>query len=544
MNIYLKKKHLILLSTLSGLLLTFGWPANGFPFFLFLGFVPLLFIEDYIYNNKTRFNRFSFFGYTVISMIVWNSLTTYWIYFSTAFGGIAAVLLNTILMSLTLSLFHYSRKVLKHNSAYLVFIIFWISFEYFHLHWDLSWPWMNLGNGFANYPSLIQWYEYTGTFGGTLWILLTNYIIFRTIKLFINKEKTVRYRTFFAAFCSDLILVPVIISLFIYYTHKDKGILSNVVVVQPNIDPYNEKFGGMTSEQQLAKLLNLAKQKTDKNTNLLIGPETAIPQGVWENFPEDSRNIDSLKNYIKKYPQLNILMGLSSYRMYLKDERISITARRSEQGWYDAYNAAIMIDTSNKYQFYHKSRLVPGVEKMPYPTIFKSLEKFALDLGGMSGSLGTQDERSVLYSIDSIIKAAPVICYESIYGEYVSEYINNGANLICIITNDGWWKDTPGYRQHCCYASLRAIETRKSIARSANTGISCFVNQRGDIMQATKWDENDVIKQMVLLNDEQTFYSKYGDYIAKTSLFMSALIFPYILFISISRRFRRKIKES
>ncbi|NTW32383.1 MAG: apolipoprotein N-acyltransferase, partial [Bacteroidetes bacterium] len=366
-------------------------------------------------------------------------------------------------------------------------------------------------------------------------------IIFKTIKLFIKKEKTIRYRVLYAAFCGNIILLPVIISLFIYYTHEDKGRPANIIVVQPNIDPYNEKFGGMTSEQQLAKLLNLAKQKTDKNTNLIIGPETAIPEGVWENDLYDSRSVDSLKNYLKKYPQLNILMGLSSYKMYLKGEQISLTARLyADQGWYDAYNSAMMIDTSKKIQIYHKSRLVPGVEKMPYPKIFKSLEKFALDLGGTSGSLGIQDERSVLYSNDSVIKLAPVICYESIYGEFVSEYIQNGANIICIITNDGWWKDTPGYKQHCRYASLRAIETRKCIARSANTGTSCFINQRGDIMQATSWETDDVIKQTVLLNDEKTFYSKYGDYIAKAAIFMSVLIFIYIFFISISRRFRIK----
>ncbi|NTW34479.1 MAG: apolipoprotein N-acyltransferase, partial [Bacteroidetes bacterium] len=222
MNKHIKKRHLYLLSVLSGLLLIFGWPSGGFPFFLFVGFVPILFIEEHINNNKINFNKFSFFGYTFLSMVVWNSLTTYWIYFSTAFGAVAAILINALLMSFTLTLFHYSRRILKHNSAYMAFIVFWISFEYLHLHWDLSWPWMNLGNGFANYPSLIQWYEYTGSFGGTLWVLLTNYIIFNTLKLFIKKEKTIRYRVLYAAFCGNIILLPVIISLFIYYTHEDK----------------------------------------------------------------------------------------------------------------------------------------------------------------------------------------------------------------------------------------------------------------------------------------------------------------------------------
>ena len=121
---------------------------------------------------------------------------------------------------------------------------------------------------------------------------------------------------------------------------------------------------------------------------------------------------------------------------------------------------------------------------MPFPAIFGLLDDFAIDLGGTAGSLGMQAHPSVFRS--GKITAAPVVCYESVYGDYVREYINQGANIICIMTNDGWWEDTPGYRQHCQYARLRAIEERRSIARSANTGISCFIDQRGEIHQATK----------------------------------------------------------
>jgi len=542
MKIKIKKKYLYLLSLISGLLLTFGWPANGFPLLLFFGFIPILFIEDYIFNNKNLFNRFSFFWYAIISMIIWNTLTTYWIYYSTAVGVVFAILLNSLFMAFTLSLFHYTRTVLKHNSAYISFIIYWITFEYLHLNWDLTWSWMNLGNGFANHPAWIQWYEYTGCFGGTFWILFVNLMIFRAIKFFINKEKTFNYRLLFAAACGDAILIPIIISLFIYYFHEDKGKLVNVEIVQPNIDPYNEKFGGLTPEQQLAKLLKLARLKTDNKTELLVCPETAIPEGVWENNLNDSRSIDSLHLFIKKFPQLNILTGMASYKAYLKGEPISATARHfeDEDSWYDAYNTAILMDTSSKIQLYHKSKLVPGVEKMPFSKYMKFLEKYALDLGGIIGSLGTQDERSVFYSADKKIKAAPVICYESIYGEFVSEYVQNDANIICVITNDGWWENTAGYRQHFQYARLRAIETRRSIVQSANTGISGFINQRGDVLQKTSWWQGNVLKQDVPLNEEKTFYVKYGDYIARTALYMSVIILLYSFFLSIANRFKKK----
>jgi apolipoprotein N-acyltransferase len=300
----------------------------------------------------------------------------------------------------------------------------------------------------------------------------------------------------------------------------------------------------MTPEQQLAKLLKLAKIKTNQNTDLLVGPETAIPEIVYEDSLDRSNSIDSLKLFIKKYPRLNVLLGLSSFKVFKPGETISATARPYYgTEWCDEYNSAMMLNLSPDIQLYHKSKLVPGVEKMPWSEHLKFLEKYALDLGGTVGSLGIQDERSVFYSQDKKIKAAPVICYESIYGEYVSEYVRNGANLICVITNDGWWQNTAGYKQHFCYASLRAIETRRSIVQSANTGISGFIDQHGDVQQRTGWWEGDVLQQNVLLNEDKTFYVKYGDYIARFSWYLSIMAIIFSFALSLIRMFKKKIPE-
>ena len=132
----------------------------------------------------------------------------------------------------------------------------------------------------------------------------------------------------------------------------------------------------------------------------------------------------------------------------------------------------------------------------------------------------TQTERTV-FTNDSGWGVAPVICYESIYGDYVADYIRNGANVIFIVTNHGWWGNTPGHRQHLQYASLRAIETRKDIARSANTGISAFIDQKGMIHQATSYWEPAVIRQDVLFNDYTTFYIRYGDIIGRVCILLA-----------------------
>jgi apolipoprotein N-acyltransferase len=156
------------------------------------------------------------------------------------------------------------------------------------------------------------------------------------------------------------------------------------------------------------------------------------------------------------------------------------------------------------------------------------LRKIFINLGGASGSLGSQEEASVFVSADGT-KIAPVICYESVFGEYITSYVKKGSELIFIITNDGWWKNTPGYKQHMSFARLRAIETRRSIARSANTGISCFINQRGDVLQPTGWWVDAAIKQQLNASNKITFYVKHGDYIARISLLISVLLVLYLI---------------
>jgi apolipoprotein N-acyltransferase len=129
---------------------------------------------------------------------------------------------------------------------------------------------------------------------------------------------------------------------------------------------------------------------------------------------------------------------------------------------------------------------------------------------------------------------AAVICYESIYGEFIGRFVRNGAELIFVITNDGWWGDTPGHRQHFSFSRLRAVETRRSIARSANTGISAFINQRGDVLQESEYWVPAVLKQSMNANSNITFYSMNGDYLARIASFISVML----LLIAISMRLR------
>jgi len=533
----MKKFHLLLLSVFSGLLFTLGWPVNGFPGFLFVAFVPLLYIEDYISKNKNNFSKFSVFFYVYPAFFIWNLLTTYWIVYSTGVGMILAVAANSFFMAICFYFYHFTKRVLyTDKQAYFVLIFYWICFEYLHLDWDLSWTWLHLGNGFASYHKWIQWYEFTGAFGGTLWVIIVNIFIYMLL-LKLKALSTKKSLIISSSIVVLLILVPIIISFIIYHSYDEKNQTVEVVAIQPNIDPYNEQFDFLP-EDAIHRILNLARKEVDSLTDFVIAPESSIQpnynigERIWESEIQYFRSIDSLEVFVNKYPDLTFVIGASTRKIFKEDEKISSSARKfiDSEKYYDAFNTAVFIESSKPLELYHKSKLTPGVEKMPFPKLLKPLESFAIDLGGTIGSLGIDTEPKVYNSLKDSVKIAAIICYESVYGEFVTEFVKKGANIIFVITNDAWWGNTPGHKQHLSFSVLRAIETRRSIARSANTGISAFINQRGDVLQETKYSVGDVIKHELYLNSKKTVYVNYGDYIGR----ICGLISILFLLITIS----------
>jgi apolipoprotein N-acyltransferase len=533
MNFLNKPLGKLFFALLTGLLFTIAWTPSPFAPLVFIAFVPLLLALDRICEDGGKRKGLRHFGIAYFSLMIWNVGTTWWVYYSSDWGAVAAFVFNTLFMTIVFQLSYLTRKRWGVMIGTISLVVYWIAFEYLHLSWELGWPWLTLGFSIASFPSWMQWYEYTGVLGGSMWILIVNILIFNLIKSAINGKPFYWMKSSFIIIV--FIFVPLEISILIYGSISETKSPVNVVIVQPNIDPYNEKFSGNDAEQ-LDKMLKLAAQQIDTGTDYVAFPETALAEATWEEYLNESPSIQTIKKFIKPYPKLNFVCGMSSQKKYKEGEKLSETARKDNinaKDYYDDYNASFQIDNSGKIQIYHKSKLVPGVEKMPYPKIFGFLGKFAIDLGGTTGSYGTQKERTVFNSVNGKWKVGTAICYESIYGDFLSEYIRNGANLLFIITNDGWWHDTPGYRQHCNYGRLAAIEFRRSIARSANTGTSCFINQKGDIQQATTWWQPAVIKETINANSEMTFYAKHGDYLGvfASIIAVSALLFLFVIMI-------------
>jgi apolipoprotein N-acyltransferase len=539
-------KKNILLSIFSGLMLWIAWPPTSYTtFLLFVGFVPMLIAMENIIQSHVAKKGKKLFAVTFLGFFVWNVLCIYWVYNSLKMiGPITAIPISLIpyslgplLMSAACWLYYRLRLITNRGLSLVGLVCFWIGYEYLHQTWDLNFPWMTLGNGFAVSHQWIQWYEYTGVYGGTLWIWIINILLFLIYTgLREGKSKTLRLRLIIAFVL--ILILPLSYSLYRYNSYQEQPNPSNIVLAQPNIDPYAKESDIPTTEQ-LAILTHVSDSIGQPNTEFFIWPETAIADPINEDKIRSNNYFLQVQHFLNKYKNGNVITGAETFKFY--DTRATKTASPTDQPnqYVDSFNTALNIENSAEVQFYHKSKLVPGAESMPFGDALSFMKPVFDHLGGATGSYGSQPEAGVFYS-QSGIGVDPVICYESIYGEYVAQSVHKGAQFIAIITNDGWWENTSGKDQHLDYAKLRAIETRRWVCRSANTGISAFINQRGDIVQHTKWWVKTAIKQDINLNSELTFYVLYGDYIPKAGCILAVIGVIFILVHTGRRRIRKK----
>ena len=495
------------------------------------GFLPLLAME----RIATLLEKKRIWVYHYSAFVLWNAITTFWVCNATVGGGLFAIFANALQMSLVFGLFRWSKKKFNGTLPYIFLMVTWIAWERFYFDAEISWPWLVLGNSFARTTWAVQWYEITGALGGSLWIWLCNLSIFGIMTSLSDGRwfcwnRKAQIASF--SWLAILFAAPVIISGFIgrKYTDSMAGDERlDVMIIQPNIDPYN-KFQAMTQAQQNGVLLaqaekSLKYRKADSTAAplLLVAPETFTNDIRCGNYPA-SRTWRGFTEFLKDYPGVNLLFGASSFEYITSAEAPSYTARKLDENlWYESHNSALITDGTARTEIFHKSKLVVAVEHTPYPRIFGPVDDM---LGGVMGRCIGQDEISLLH-VESQGTSIPVgcaVCYESVYGEYYTDYIRKGARAMAIITNDAWWGNTPGYRQHLSYASLRAIETRRAIARCANTGISAIITPSGKITQPTPWWEPAVIEGSIPLRDDITFYVSHGDITGRVCTFLFMLL--------------------
>ena len=528
----------IFLSLISALLLSISWPTYGIPFFIFFAFVPLLLMEQEISKfSKINKKGWVVFGLTYLAFFIWNVVTTGWLYHAKNPDGnnsllavAIPVIVNSLLMSLVFQLYYWYKKVRGTYFGLVFFVAIWLSFERFHLNWEFTWPWLNLGNAFSEYPQLIQWYDTIGATGGSFWILLINVFAFYTLRIWqagrIRKDLVKNI-----SILTAIIVLPLLISIYKYNSYQEKPVGEvTTLLLQPKLDPYTEKYS-KDSLQILGELLSLAEENSKTKVDFFIAPETAFPGNgsLSENGFNKSTSIAIAKEFLGKHPQSIFLTGASTHKFLFDEADTEDYSTEIQEGvWVNSYNSALQIIPNQEVEVYHKAKLVPGVEIFPYIRYLKPILGDAmLDFGGANSSLGIDKERKVFSNRFNKAKMAPIICYESIYGEYVTDYVKNGANLLAIMTNDSWWDNTEGHKQLLSYARLRAIETRREIVRAANSGISAHINARGDILQDTFYDDKTALLVKANLLEEKSIYTKIGDLISRIAIFVLGFLIIY-----------------
>ena len=544
----IRRYHVALWAALSGLLWAVAWPGiGGLSALAFVAWLPLLRAEQ-LHDERTAGRSRAFVPYALLAVFIWNAATSWWFFLvseplsTRLVSGFSPMTVNSLLMCLPWLLKRSVRRVLGDRVSLVALVVFWLALERIHHGWDLKWPWFTLGNVFATVPQWVQWYEVTGVLGGSVWIWSVNLFLSRAWRLqHLDRPKALRS----LVVALGVVALPLALSYWRFATYQEKGPSVDVVIVQPNIDPYSQKFGGTDPMVQLDSMLRLAEGALSPATRLVLMPETALQEdatidlqggapelhGLWENDLQRSRSAQRIRSFQMDHSGIAVLTGMSSAYLFDPGAELPVSARsiHGTDLWYEAYNAAMFLPVDGPVEHYHKSKLVAGVEMMPFEGVLGRLSALSVDLGGTTGSLGVQEERSVLRDSTSGLAVIPAICYESVFGEHVAAHVRNGGNVIAIMTNDGWWGDSPGPVQHLSFASLRAIETRRSIARSANTGISCWVDQRGVIHDATAWWQPTALRATLGLNDHITFFVRSGDLIGRAAVVLSALLLLWLM---------------
>lgn len=539
-----QNKTLALLMVLFTALISLPYLVPHLGFLSLVALVPLLCAE----RIATMVGKKRFFWWYFAAFLAFNLATTWWVCKATVGGGLFASFYSALFMSAIFAVFRVARKRFSGIVPYIFLAAAWIAWERFNLtHAQLSWPWLILGNAFGRSVSLVQWYEITGALGGSLWVWLSNIAVF-SLLVSLSDGRWWRWNTKarVAAIVSTVLVTlgPAIASEIRFATYEersDAGTL-DVVLAQSNFDPWHKLHYTPQSEQN-AQVIGLFEKHLHSRENsdsllLMLIPES-FSSDIWLNDPEAAPTWRSFSALVASQANANLIFGASTHEAFRRASAPSPLARQMKDGtWYQSYNTAFITDGVTYSDHRNKCKLVVGAESTPYPKIFAPIDDM---LGGLMGRC-VPDRQARCFEIrgrgedDRRLRTGVAICYESIYPELCKQYVDDGAQMLSVITNDGWWGDTPGYRQHFSYSRLRAIELRRDVARCANTGISGFINQRGDVVSQSGWWVPDVLESKVNLSSEKTFFATYGDIVGRVCTFVCLMLLALLIVKTITKK--------
>jgi apolipoprotein N-acyltransferase len=416
-------------SILAGVLLGLSFP----PFNLFLLSIPAFMLLFRISDRCESARQVMY--YTFPAFLVWNIIATYWLALATIWGGLAAIFANAAIMTLPLAGIFYIRKSRSgHILAAVSSASIWVLYEFLHHRWDLAWPWLTLGNAYANAPMLIQYVSFTGILGVSFWtVLVAGLLQNNTSNALKSEHLSISGKLSYWPYSLFIFAFPVwsFLILISFDNHAEEVV--EVVVAQPNYDSYLHNAGYDDIDIALEELISLTDSVRTSRTKFVFWPENAIMHNIIHNstrYPVN-RLLDVAADW-----DVNLISGVTWYKYYFDDDHPIVYKEYSNGQKYEVYNAAIGFSPSGEFTVYEKANLVPIVERMPFLEFMGRFQNPWIDWRSVP-SYGRGDSL-VSFQIDELTSPA-LICYDSVFPDWNRRFVKGGVDFIAVITNDGWW---------------------------------------------------------------------------------------------------------
>lgn len=408
-----------------------------------------------------KLNKINLFKSTIILFItafLLNLSSTFWLLEVTWWESLLAFTGNSIVM--TIPLFLTCLYFKKYKRICIPFTIFWIVFEFLHSKWDLSWPWLTFGNVMGNQHELIQWYSILGVYSGSMWLIILGFLLF----LILRNLKNYKYYFFFFL----TLIIPISSSI---YSYKIKSVdTSNPL----RITTYINKATETSTNYKISKDL-FFKFNNKSVTNYLICPEIFFTKTHIKNLRNGVESI-FLNKFINKHKKASIILGAE------------ILNNKGE-----LFNSVILIKKKN-YQIRTKKKYIPVREYTP-PILSVFFGK----------SFYKKNNNDNTYQILSITKIFPIICYESIFSNFIAKN-SIQSEVIFLLTSEKFMNNSHFAKlQYLNIIRLRAIENNKNILKCSTAGYSCIINEKGDI---TKKIENEIENNTIYKIKRPSIYQK------------------------------------
>lgn len=495
------------LSVLAALLLILSFPPFNIWIFAWMAFIPLLFAIE----GQKPLRAFLLSYLTGYLFFIG---TIYWLIHVTLPGMFAIAAYLAIYFGLFGVIVSYSQLPTPNYKLFFIPAA-WVALEWIRAHALTGFGWNLLGYSQSFNLPVIQISDISGVYGVSFLVVMFNTAVYLTIKN-LRKKKDVGIPLIIVSFFIFLVLGYGYFRLNNIFT----GEKIRIAVIQGNI-PQNEKWDPDFSDMIMAKYLKLTKEAAKGKCDLIVWPETSVP-----GFIENEKDMLDKVKYLVSDVNTPVLVGAPRYEDTKKGTLY--------------YNSAYLFSKDGRIAGrYDKVHLVPFGEYVPLKNVFAFVERFSRrPIGDFTAGkdytvfrffLGrSANDKDARWQFMKKVSFSCLICFEDIFSPLAREFVKRKANFLINMTNDAWFGRSGASYQHAQASIFRAVENRINMIRAANTGLSCFIDQKGRVTARVSDGKNDQFVDGfsvhdIVLSRTKTIYSVYGDVFAYICLLFTIL---------------------